>query len=333
MEDVIIVGGGISGLACGLRLAEEGISPLVLEKERELGHKACGEMVVDHVGTFSIFEFLPKRCIERKFERIIFKFYDREYVRELFTPLFTINRKKFETILYRKCKRKGVVIKVGRKVEKIERKKNFLCIDNEFNTRIVVGADGFNSIVRKFIGEKIKEFGFALSLKLSCKRKLPEIVINKHIIPQGYVWKFPLKKEINFGIGSVSSKINIILHWKRYTRINKKPKIAPIPTSLPCKTYANNVLLIGDAASLIDSFSGAGINISLITATFAAEVIRKAIERKTYRESFLKKYEVLWRKEIGRLLVRQYIKKKLFWKYFMNFNKLPLRIFNNFWEI
>ncbi|MBZ9571913.1 FAD-dependent monooxygenase [Patescibacteria group bacterium] len=66
MEDVIIVGAGPAGLACALRLAESGISPLVLEKSKEFGRKPCGEMVTESCFNFSICDFLDKRIIERK---------------------------------------------------------------------------------------------------------------------------------------------------------------------------------------------------------------------------------------------------------------------------
>ncbi|HMF09423.1 MAG TPA: FAD-dependent oxidoreductase [Thermoanaerobaculia bacterium] len=48
--DVLVVGGGIAGLAAALRLRERGLQPLVLEAESRLG----GRMTTDRVGGFAI---------------------------------------------------------------------------------------------------------------------------------------------------------------------------------------------------------------------------------------------------------------------------------------
>ncbi|HKD12691.1 MAG TPA: FAD-dependent oxidoreductase [Thermoanaerobaculia bacterium] len=48
--DVLVVGGGIAGLAAALRLRERGLQPLVLEAENRVG----GRMTTDRVGGFAI---------------------------------------------------------------------------------------------------------------------------------------------------------------------------------------------------------------------------------------------------------------------------------------
>ena len=39
---VIIIGGGVAGMQTALRLAEQGVSPVIIEKEAELGGKLRG---------------------------------------------------------------------------------------------------------------------------------------------------------------------------------------------------------------------------------------------------------------------------------------------------
>ena len=44
-EPLVIVGGGLAGAASALRLAQAGLAPLLLEREREPVHKVCGEFL------------------------------------------------------------------------------------------------------------------------------------------------------------------------------------------------------------------------------------------------------------------------------------------------
>jgi flavin-dependent dehydrogenase len=44
-EPLLIVGGGLAGAAAALRLAEAGLAPLLLERERGPAHKVCGEFL------------------------------------------------------------------------------------------------------------------------------------------------------------------------------------------------------------------------------------------------------------------------------------------------
>ncbi len=48
--DVVIVGGGIAGLAAGLRLKDRGFTPLVLEA----AHRVGGRMTTDRVNGYAI---------------------------------------------------------------------------------------------------------------------------------------------------------------------------------------------------------------------------------------------------------------------------------------
>ena len=42
MKRVAVIGGGVAGMQTALRLAEQGIEPVIIEKEAELGGKLRG---------------------------------------------------------------------------------------------------------------------------------------------------------------------------------------------------------------------------------------------------------------------------------------------------
>ena len=51
-HDVIIIGGGLGGLALSILLSKEGFHVLVLEKDDYPRHKVCGEYVSMKAGRF-----------------------------------------------------------------------------------------------------------------------------------------------------------------------------------------------------------------------------------------------------------------------------------------
>ena len=42
MKRVAVIGGGVAGMQTALRLAEQGVEPVIIEKEAELGGKLRG---------------------------------------------------------------------------------------------------------------------------------------------------------------------------------------------------------------------------------------------------------------------------------------------------
>jgi flavin-dependent dehydrogenase len=77
-----------------------------------------------------------------------------------------------------------------------------------------------------------------------------------------------------------------------------------IPLQFAPKSYADNVLLVGDAAGQVKPFSGGGIYTGLVAARHAAKTIRHAFERDDLSAKSLAPYEKRWKREIGRELDR-----------------------------
>jgi flavin-dependent dehydrogenase len=66
--------------------------------------------------------------------------------------------------------------------------------------------------------------------------------------------------------------------------------LAPIP-----RTYANRLLVIGDAAGLVKATTGGGIYYSVVSGDIAAEVLADALRRDTLAEAALATYQHRWR--------------------------------------
>jgi flavin-dependent dehydrogenase len=153
------------------------------------------------------------------------------------------------------------------------------------------------------------------------KENFIELHFFKAILP-GYLWIFPLpNNEANVGIGMLSSyvskkKVNLkkVLQDLIKTHPNLKERFKnaePLETikgfGLPLgskkrKISSNRVLLLGDAAGLIDPFSGEGIANAIRSGRVAAEHLKQCIKL----NDFSAKMNLNYDKEIYRLMQKEF---------------------------
>ncbi|MCK4754934.1 MAG: geranylgeranyl reductase family protein [Calditrichia bacterium] len=195
--------------------------------------------------------------------------------------------------------------------------------DNEevsFHSNIVFGADGFKSIVARKIGlyeHDPKHWVVALRCYYKNVADLTdqiELHYVDEVIP-GYFWIFPLENGYaNVGIGMLHEYIkrqNMDLKKSLEETIASKyfrdrfkeaePMEKPIGWNLPIgskrrKSYANGLILLGDAAGLIDPFTGEGIGNAMYSAKYAVQTVLEAQQANDFSEQFLSRFEdELWK--------------------------------------
>ncbi len=158
--------------------------------------------------------------------------------------------------------------------------------------------------------------------------------IEIHFLPEfipGYFWIFPLENgTANVGVGMVMS--DVTKQKKNLTKTmfdaiesnpmlkerfrNAKRQGEAKGWTLPFgshrrKAYGNGCVLLGDAAMLVDPFSGEGVGNAVVSARIASRVIRKALATNDFSERVLKEYDdSLWA-ELGDELKTSYEMQKL----------------------
>jgi flavin-dependent dehydrogenase len=65
------------------------------------------------------------------------------------------------------------------------------------------------------------------------------------------------------------------------------------------KTFADRIVLCGDAAGLMNPLTGDGIHYAMSSGKFAAEVCTEALEADDTSAAFLSKYQRLWKDDFG----------------------------------
>ena len=192
--------------------------------------------------------------------------------------------------------------------------------EESFTAPIVVGADSANSVVARKAGLwSIHPKHHIVALRayysgIIGMKNMIELHFLQGILP-GYFWIFPLENGLaNVGIGMTLEKRNqkkINLEEAMFNAIEKEPlfkdrfreakRVSEVKAwNLPLATakkaiVGEGVILIGDAASLIDPFTGEGIGNALLSGKIAAETIEQALEKKDFSKEFLQEYEkALW---------------------------------------
>jgi geranylgeranyl reductase family protein len=145
-----------------------------------------------------------------------------------------------------------------------------------------------------------------------------ELHFLKNLLP-GYFWVFPLPNgQANVGLGMRSDKISkkkINLKKELYQLINTHPILkkrfinakeieGPKGFGLPLGSKKRdisgaNYMLIGDAASLIDPFTGEGIGNAMASGMYAAQHTEKCLTANDFSASFMKGYDKYTYGKIG----------------------------------
>jgi len=199
-----------------------------------------------------------------------------------------------------------------------ENKVTITTAHEQYIAKMILGADGANSIVnRKLAKHKIDKRHHSAGLRqyfenvegITSEGHI-ELHFYKEILP-GYFWVFPLPDgKANVGLGMLSNAIGkkkIDLKQTLNTLITTHPKLKDrfknatplenikgfgLPLGSKKKSLSGNgYLLLGDAANLIDPFTGEGIGNAIRSGRIAATHLIEAFKEERFDAAYNKAYD------------------------------------------
>lgn len=335
--DIIIVGGGLSGLTAALDLSRFNIQVCLIEKNKYPNHKVCGEYVSNEVLPYlkslniDPFSIGAKRI--NKFQITDIK--GSQLNSDLPLGGFGISRFAFDNLLNQSLK-ESCEIFFGNVTDIKFHEDEFELITQKgekFYSKHVVGAFGKrsnldNTLDRDFMNNKSPW----LAVKGHYVYDFPNDTVALHNFKGGYCGlskteenivnacylttynSFKKHKNIDsFQNQELSKNPYLEKFFKESIPVFEKPLTISQVSFNKKAPVENHIFMIGDSAGLIHPLCGNGMAMAIRGAQIFSETYISALHKdKINRKELEHKYSVLWNKEFSsRLQVGRYIQKAL----------------------
>src|SRR5262245_56180014 len=264
--DVAIVGAGPAGSTAAYHLASAGASVLLLDKATFPRDKPCGGGVTGRAARLLPFSIEP--VVEDVVDRLDCGLrYRHRISRRARAPLaYMTQRRRLEHFLLRQAAEAGADVREGETADA-----------SELDARVVIGADGCNGSSAKQLGlaEGVVH-GVALEANYPHDaRCVGAMVLEIAVIRGGYGWIFPKGDHVNVGVGGNGEEGPKLRSELRQMceAFGIDPDAAQetrgyrLPLRLAGTQLARGrTAVIGDAAGLVDPFSGDGMYEAFLSA-------------------------------------------------------------------
>ncbi|MEN8256889.1 MAG: NAD(P)/FAD-dependent oxidoreductase [Thermodesulfobacteriota bacterium] len=273
----IIIGAGPAGLTCARILAARGKRVLVCEKNKIIGPKICAGGVT----CSGLSQAIPSRLVERQFPiQNVSSSFQKTRLRAAEPMVSTVNRGDLGKWMTETAVEAGAEVGTETIVQKIT-STEVITNKGVYSFDFLVGADGSNSFVRRFLNLPTEKMGVGIQYHIPIS--MPDMVW--HLDPQqfntGYCWIFPQAQRTSVGAycfrrdmspKTLKRRLHSWLdsHEIKYHSI--KPEAANINFDYRGWNF-NNIFLAGDAAGLASGLTGEGILPAIISAEEIAATI------------------------------------------------------------
>ncbi len=337
--DAVVVGAGTAGCLSAKTLAEAGLKACLVERKKreEIGEKICGDALGEHHLKTLGLEKPQNGELEKRIEGIqifspdqntVFTIAHEDFVGHL------LNRRLFGQWLLKKALDKGAtlldstqfiepIIEDGFVTGILAKSASGKAI--QLKSKVVVDASGFMGVVRHKLPEGMGiEREVANEDVEACYREIRqlkqeaentrycEIYLNQKVTPGGYTWIFPKGgAKVNAGLGIFMKGKFPNPKKQFYKYILTKPNFSGSlllnggawfdPTRRPIdKMVGNGVVLVGDAACLVNPIHGGGIGPSMLSGFLAGQTIAEALEKGAADEKALWLYNKKYMESYGK---------------------------------
>lgn len=307
--DVAVVGAGPAGSTAARRCAMGDLRTLLLEKEKMPREKPCAGGLTEAAARELGFS-LPERLIERRCRGMRVRFRQTETTVTVDCDVaYMVKRSLFDEFLAGKAAEAGAELHEAEKCTRVEAGPDGVIVSTDkgqYGAKILIGADGYFSTAAKEVrlpfGRDEAWVCVVAEIPLAAREiaeRLGDLVeIDYGVVDKGYAWLFPKADHVSAGVGgsplsakSLKETLSRFLRARGFP-VPKRMKGCFIPVfRSPSPLGAGNILLAGDAAGLVDCFSGEGIRNAVVSGRLSAEAAIRFVSGGGRGEWALRSYE------------------------------------------
>lgn len=287
--DLIVVGAGPAGASAAVAAlqAKPGSRVLLLDRAPIGRDKVCGDGIAPHAAAelekLGIVGALPSEIIDTV--RLVAPG-GSSTAAVTDSPGYVVPRATFDERIARAAVEAGARFELA-KVVSLTQDSVGVTVNETWSAPVVIGADGSNSIVRKLIGQP-SNHGAALAVAIRGYAKTPandprQLVLRWDSQRLGglcYAWAFPTANgttNVGYGMSSAApnhsrahleERMRALLPEYDLGGVELHGHTLPLTVARP-RPAVGRVLLTGDAASLINPFTGEGIYSAIASGVLA----------------------------------------------------------------
>ncbi len=303
--DVAVVGAGPAGAAAAIaaRRARPTARVLLLDAAQFPRDKVCGDGIAVHaldvlaglgVDTARLVAgTTPITRLRLRSPRGV------EAARSLARPVHVVPRVQFDHLLVQEATAAGAVLQ-HRRVRSAEELVDGVLLDGAVRARIVIGADGAESALRRISGARPPRPG-SVALALRGYAPVTERTPGEQLLTMtkshwpAYAWVFPIgdgRANVGYGEllkGAPPSRAQLVQRLHELLPDVRPQSLRghrlPLSTGRP-DVGLGRILLAGDAASLINPLTGEGIFYAVLSGSLAGAAAAGALDpARAYRRA------------------------------------------------
>lgn len=304
--EVLVVGAGPAGSTAARTLAERGVNVILVDRETFPRYKTCGGGIIG-VTRSCVPSGMP---IRDEIYRASFSLKGtRTRTRESSTPIMaTVARDEFDDWLLKEAIAEGATFLPKTLIRSMKTEDDHVALGlsdgKQLTARYLVDASGTSSKIARQLGVDLRTVDLGLELEVEASvvndRWRNQIHLDWGPIPGSYGWLFPKGSLLTVGVIGAKGQPNELRKYLKTLIRQLDLEGAPVHKDTGHLTRCRSsqsplggqrVLLVGDAAGLLEPWTREGISFATRSGRIAGEVLSLAISQQTSDTSVQQTYK------------------------------------------
>jgi digeranylgeranylglycerophospholipid reductase len=326
-SDVLVIGGGPSGLRAAARLAAGGLDVRVFEKKTAVGRNVVCTGIIGRdvfarfgLGTGPVLREIGDVRLVSPFGTVVAYSHPQPFA-------CVVDRERFDSALAAAAEAAGAGLSLGAKVEDISIERDGVRVTVRtdvagpvrYSAAVAVIATGVDYGLQKKVG-----LGYPRDFLGGAQAEVPSgageptsILFGRDVAPGAFAWSVPAGDTARVGLLTRKDP-RLLLRKLLQARGGGCDGTGDIPVrtravaqGLVSRTAGDRVLSVGEAAGQIKTTTGGGISYGLLCADLAAETLLECFRRSSFGAEALAAYEHRWRRAVQKEILVGYYTRRM----------------------